>query len=56
MGASQGVLAEDGCVAAEERELLGFDDFSCFVLQWYAYVEDPVKKNYSMKIIISSLI
>ena len=49
MGASQGVLAEDGLVSAEERELLGFDEFSSVVLYWHAHVEDSVQEKYSMK-------
>ena len=49
MIASQGVLAEDSLVSAEERELLGFDEFSCIILDWHAHVEDSVKDKYSMK-------
>ena len=41
VGAGEGVLAEDGLVAAEEGVLGGFDDLSGVVFDGQADVEDP---------------
>jgi len=41
VGAGEGVLAEDGLVAAEEGVLLGLDNFTGVVFEGNADVEDP---------------